>query len=138
MPDLSADRPPAPPEEPKSFTEEDVEAVADLFCTEADGPCNGCRLIAKLAFTRLAAAGRLLPASAEHREERWRVVVCDPDGTPYAKGRHFDSRDEAVRWAEDVLWVNPGDICKVERRILGPWVEVDGPKELTDQDQERS
>jgi hypothetical protein len=120
MPEPSAER-------SKSFTEEDVAELAEFLCgIDNDVVCRDCTDQAHNAFSFLAAAGRLLPASAEHPEERWRVVLCDPDGTPYARGRHFDSRDEAERWTEDVLCPDPGDTRKLQRRALGPWVEVEG------------
>jgi hypothetical protein len=73
------------------------------------------------ALTHLAAAGRLLPASAEHRQEwsewavqfEWGIYPCD--------------NEEHARWSADPARGGSG---KVVARRVGPWVEVDGRKEL--------
>src|SRR5258705_11649080 len=75
MPDLSADRPLPLPEEP--FTEEDVDQLAQVMrdantreaWSAATYPLMPMAHFAKVMLDHLARSGRLLPSSAEHREE---------------------------------------------------------------------
>jgi len=123
MPDLSADRPLLLPEEIKGFTEEDVELVARAF--DPNGELEPANLAdARTALAALAAAGRLLPASAEHREEEEEFAVDGalPDGTPWVSDPHYrlgDARQLAAMMA-------PGAVIKRRMISAGPWTEVDG------------
>lgn len=129
MPDLSADRPLLLPEEP--FTEEDF----DLVRTALDkvgrfGEIATRSAIAEAVLTALAAAGRLLPPDAEHREE-WSLWLSGSPGVAagVAWDQTFDSEEEAREQAASFLghgWTVAKPVrCDV---WAGPWVEVDPPK----------
>lgn len=129
MTDPSADRPLLLPE--KIFSEEDIQLVADALTAsnarrwEEQLPVPAWCDLATAALHALATAGRLLPPSAEHREE-WRVQRMDIEShkwEPYL----MENRADAERFCEDAVW---GEHARVERREIvtwvGPWVEVDG------------
>lgn len=124
----SADRP-LPLPKIKSFTEDDVEMLVKVA---------GARLLAMTGLTEipasralflrheirdvlgaLAAAGRLLPPDAEHREEWGVQIESFPAGTPVI-AYHGLPEGRARKMAD-----RSGGV-PVRRRPAGPWEEVDG------------
>jgi hypothetical protein len=141
MPDPSADRPLLLPEEP--FTEEDVDlldhALVAADCVHgAIGPGHvGCtlacsRCIARKALAALAAAGRLLPASAEHREEwTYTATIGNVDRHGEDNAEAYETREDAVAQIAFTRQHYPAlsvtDVRYVRRDVFtGPWTEVDG------------
>lgn len=111
MPDLSAGRPLPLPE--KIFTKEDVMLVAKAIGADYWIPSDRSAA-ARDILTALAAAGRLLPPSAEHREE-WGALYQG----------HVHRVDE--RGAAEALAATARGAVAVQRTITtGPWAEVDG------------
>ena len=134
MPDLSADRPLPLPEEP--FTEEDVDQLAQVMrdantreaWSAATYPLMPMAHFAKVMLDHLARSGRLLPSSAEHREE-WQLAGAWEDGSVWALSTADEA--EALRYLQET----PEGTVKVLRRswsagswieVPDPWVEVDG------------
>lgn len=137
-------------EEIKSFTEEDVEALVQVA---------GARLLAMTGLTEipasralflrheirdvldaLAAAGRLLPPDAEHREE-WEVRWLSDRGGICMHERHLISRASAEELGPARVGEYGITSYSVHRRthrifgdgssFTGPWVEVENTSEET-------
>lgn len=131
MPDPSAVRPLLLPK--KIFTEEDVAELAEFLCgIDNDYVCKDCTDQAHNALSYLADAGRLLPASAEHREEEFTVEYVHPMDREYRRQRMepcMRTLGEVVEYAAGLRTVGYTDV-KLYRRsravAAGPWVEVDG------------
>lgn len=123
MPDLSADR-------PLPFTEDDVKMLVQVAGARllamtglTEMPASRALLMShemRAVLTALAAAGRLLPPDAEHREE-WGVRMDWVQGPLdlYCTNR-ATAEDHIANLAPSYRGIG-----KLIRRVAGPWVEVD-------------
>lgn len=122
----SADRPLLHPEKIQTFTDEDVRLVAKAIGADYWIPSDRSAA-ARDVLAALAAAGRLLPPSAEHREE-WGLWLSGSPSVPagVAWDQIFDSEEEAREQAAFLLGVGWTVARPVRRNVwAGPWVEVD-------------
>lgn len=134
MPDPSADRP-LPDPKIESFTEEDVRLVAEVHRTADPGNVYVDGWLARAVLSALAAAGRLLPPDAEHREE-WTAVLTDRTSGRVTTWKPRPS-EEDLRNSLRRLAVDDWDVeVQLHRRAVvfaaGPWVEVENTSEEPD------
>jgi hypothetical protein len=108
--DLSADR-------PLLYSKSDLEAFA-VAVADAIGPYVQIDeyILAATLLDFLADAGRLLPPSAEHREEH---------GMQDRTGKVYPMRDAGDAAFTIPIYVNVGGRHVTRTVWSGPWVEVD-------------
>lgn len=126
----------------KSFTEDEIGDLAEHLYDQHDVIVadvltrDDCAGVVEVVLERLAAAGRLLPAEADRRQE-WAVEwFRKPAGPVLDRDRADDRADAAHRVAEDGVGAYGGRVVTRTARWLAdgswlysPWVEVDGSAE---------
>lgn len=119
----------------KSFTEEDVQLVADALGGAVLPLAAHYEDSARAVLAALAEAGRLLPAGGEVLEQ-WTYAEVDRTGSlePVHWDHVFDCRADAEAHFAFLQMQASGrtwDGVRIARRVkvAGPWVEEDGTKE---------